>query len=43
MRNFFVTPLIAADDGDAEHFDLWRLDQQQQVCMLLPPGPSNLR
>ena len=30
MSNLFIAPLIAADDGNAEDFDRWRLQQHEQ-------------
>jgi hypothetical protein len=40
MRNFFIAPLIPADYGDPEYFDLWRLNYQQQGLEIAPTGPG---
>src|SRR5579862_3253292 len=42
MRHFFVAPLVAADDGNAEHFCLRRLYQQENRLLVGAAGTARV-
>ena len=42
VRHFFVAPLVAAGHGDAQHFHLWRLDQQSQCLHVAAAGAGTI-
>ena len=42
MRYLFIAPLIPADDGDAQHFHLGRLNQGQQRLQIAAARPRTV-
>jgi hypothetical protein len=42
MRDLFVAPLVSADDGYAQHFDLGRLHQGQQRLHIAAARPRTV-